>query len=191
MDVRMPIMSGIEATNIIRKELNIETPIIALTANAIKGDNETCFQAGMNDYVSKPYKQDELLSVLYKYKPKDFKKVLENPTVDEEENLVDISRLEISTGNNQDFIRKMIALFIEDTPKQIEIFNEALSSDNWEQISKTAHKIKPSIDYVAVSKLQKQVRVIESGGDDKLFLKEETINFVAKLARLISQLAKI
>ncbi|MFT5601507.1 MAG: PAS domain S-box-containing protein [Flavobacteriales bacterium] len=191
MDVRMPIMNGLEATTIIRKVLNINTPIIALTANAIKGDNETCFKAGMNDYVSKPYKKDELLAVIHKYKPKHFQKDKQNTTSDNEVNLVDISRLEISSGNDKDFIRKMIALFIEDTPKQIEIIKEALQSNNWEQISKTAHKIKPSIDYVSVAKLQDQVRVLESGIADKLIMKKETQNFLLQLELLTSQLKEI
>ncbi len=57
MDLQMPIMGGLEATRIIREERNINTPIIALTANAIKGDMDMCLRAGMNDYMSKPFKQ--------------------------------------------------------------------------------------------------------------------------------------
>ena len=51
MDMQMPVMGGVEASKIIRNELKSSIPIIALTANAIKGDDKICIEAGMNDYV--------------------------------------------------------------------------------------------------------------------------------------------
>ena len=66
MDYQMPVMNGIETTIAIRK-WKIDTPIIALTANAMKGDKEEFIAAGMNDYISKPFNSAELLAVLNKY----------------------------------------------------------------------------------------------------------------------------
>ncbi len=62
MDIEMPVMNGMEATRIIRKQSgpNRQTPIIALTAHAIKGDRERYIRSGMNDYLSKPLNKDEL-----------------------------------------------------------------------------------------------------------------------------------
>lgn len=62
MDMQMPVMGGIEATQIIRKELKLDVPIIALTANAIKGIDKECLDAGMNDYISKPFNHSELFN---------------------------------------------------------------------------------------------------------------------------------
>jgi signal transduction histidine kinase/ActR/RegA family two-component response regulator len=68
MDIHMPLMDGITASSIIRKKLLIETPILALTANVVKGIVEKCLSAGMNGYVSKPFDTDDfyqkILSVL-------------------------------------------------------------------------------------------------------------------------------
>ena len=70
MDVQMPEMDGIEATIQIRKRLSTEKlPIIAMTANAMRGDREACLSAGMNDYVSKPINSIELLNSLKKWIP--------------------------------------------------------------------------------------------------------------------------
>ena len=60
MDLHMPKMGGMEASEIIRNKLNLNTPIIALTANAIVGEAEKCIKAGMNDFISKPFKQIQL-----------------------------------------------------------------------------------------------------------------------------------
>lgn len=62
MDMQMPVMGGIEATKILRKDLKLVTPIIALTASAIKGVDEECFAAGMDDYISKPFNHSELFN---------------------------------------------------------------------------------------------------------------------------------
>jgi signal transduction histidine kinase/DNA-binding response OmpR family regulator len=68
MDIQMPNMDGITATKNIREELDLkELPIIALTANAMKGDREKCLAAGMNDYISKPIEPDELYRTLCKW----------------------------------------------------------------------------------------------------------------------------
>jgi len=71
MDCQMPEMDGFEATKAIRiqssKVHNHNVPIIAMTANAMKGDREECIEAGMNDYLAKPVKKDELAFVLDKW----------------------------------------------------------------------------------------------------------------------------
>jgi CheY-like chemotaxis protein len=68
MDVMMPVMNGVEATEKIRTEKELrEIPIIALTALAMAGDRERCLQAGMNDYISKPVEMKELENMIVKH----------------------------------------------------------------------------------------------------------------------------
>ena len=67
MDVQMPVMGGIEAIELIRKDVDKDIPVIALTAAAMKGDYEQCIASGMNDYLSKPVRYDKLKEVLQKW----------------------------------------------------------------------------------------------------------------------------
>jgi signal transduction histidine kinase/CheY-like chemotaxis protein/ligand-binding sensor domain-containing protein len=67
MDVQMPEMDGLEATKMIRLRNDDQSIIIAMTANAMKSDREECMNAGMNDYMSKPFKIDILVSMLEKW----------------------------------------------------------------------------------------------------------------------------
>lgn len=70
MDCRLPVMDGYEATRRIRQLVGLgDVPIIALTANALHGDRDACLQAGMNDYLAKPFKRHDLQSVLQRWVP--------------------------------------------------------------------------------------------------------------------------
>ncbi len=66
MDMQMPKVNGYEATEMIRKA-KINTPIVALTANAMKGDDKKCYEAGCNSYLAKPVQSEDLVGVLRKY----------------------------------------------------------------------------------------------------------------------------
>jgi CheY-like chemotaxis protein len=66
MDMQMPNMDGLEASVKLR-ELGISTPIIALTANAVKGDMEKCIESGMNDYLSKPVQKKGIIEKIEKW----------------------------------------------------------------------------------------------------------------------------
>lgn len=65
MDIQMPIMDGYQATRKMRDVLRLSTPVIAMTANALAGERQRCIQAGMNDYITKPFKTQELLDKIH------------------------------------------------------------------------------------------------------------------------------
>jgi two-component system sensor histidine kinase/response regulator len=67
MDIQMPVMDGLETTRLIRKQATKQPIIIALTANAMQGDQEECLAAGMDDYLSQPIKLDELVTAIQKW----------------------------------------------------------------------------------------------------------------------------
>ncbi|MCF8298076.1 MAG: response regulator [Saprospiraceae bacterium] len=68
MDIKMPNLDGVSATIKIRKELKmLDLPIVALTANSTQQDKDNCFNAGMNDFITKPLLPEKLCKILEKY----------------------------------------------------------------------------------------------------------------------------
>lgn len=176
MDMNMPKMGGVEASLIIRNELKIETPIIALTANAINGDSEKCFEAGMNGYLSKPYHQIDLNQILTKWIKLDKNSI--------EEKVINLSKLE--EMGDPAFLEKMVNLFLVETKKDISIIKIAIAESNFKQIRLTAHKIKPSINYICITRLFNEVKAIEICSDDTLL--EKTKTFIDDLELVLKQL---
>ena len=81
MDVQMPEMDGITATKIIRKEINQDIPIIAMTAHAMQGDKDKCLAAGMNDYMTKPIDVEHFYHTLEKWLPENENKIVKEQSV--------------------------------------------------------------------------------------------------------------
>ncbi len=64
MDIQMPVMDGYRATQVIRNELQLTIPIIAMTAHAMAGERDKCLSLGMNDYLSKPFQREQLIKII-------------------------------------------------------------------------------------------------------------------------------
>jgi len=142
MDIQMPILDGISATQIIRKELKINTPIIAQTANTVQKDIDACYEAGVLDYISKPFTISELnrkiafnLDIGLKNKKTKLK--------DRAPQSLHSSVLSLVNGNKE-FASKILQVFSEDTPKNIKSLKKAFSAKDEIQINKIGHKIKSS-----------------------------------------------
>ena len=179
MDIQMPEMGGIEATQIIRKELNISTPIIAVTANALKGDREIYLEAGMDDYVSKPFEQNILYTKICKYitinsSTKEVKNETTNLTTMEKESvqLYNLSEITKISGGDKAFTKQMITIFLEQVPQSLLQINQANQEKNFERIKSVAHQIKPSIDIMQIEELKKEVRFIEENAANQTNLKQ-------------------
>lgn len=162
MDVQMPVMDGLEATARIRQEVNKTIPIIALTANAIKGESKRCLDAGMNDYVSKPFEEEELIRKIGFWLGKEVSTLAGTSTTHEVKELYSLSKLNEIGRGNKDFIKKMISLFIDQTPAATDSIKSAYTSNDFSKVKAVAHRIKPSIDNMEIHSLKSEIRQIES-----------------------------
>jgi CheY-like chemotaxis protein/HPt (histidine-containing phosphotransfer) domain-containing protein len=159
MDVQMPEMGGFEATALVRDREREEvsrrhTPIIALTAHAMKGDRERCLQAGMDAYVSKPIREQELFQameqVLRTYAPERFTPSAEaEPSLAEEPTMLpvvyDLNEALARCGGDRGLLRELIDLFLADMPQQMSQLRTAIDEQNDEVIYRLAHTVKGAV----------------------------------------------
>lgn len=193
MDKQMPIMDGLQATKTIRTQLKSKVPIIALTANVIKGVIATCLHAGMNDYISKPFEPEilfhKIASVLQLEKSitENLSSELPKTKIDTKQQLLDLSKLSEMMNNEQELVQRMLAKFNKLTPDFIQELNECFNSKKWEELSRTAHKIKPSINLLGIDALYSDFQQLEDNAllDDKIHLIPKTMNKINKLMPVV------
>jgi CheY-like chemotaxis protein/HPt (histidine-containing phosphotransfer) domain-containing protein len=153
MDVQMPEMDGLDATRHIRDKqsavLNHSIPIIAMTAHAMQGDRETCLEAGMNDYISKPVHPQTLMDALEKWL---LHKTTATQTWSESSVRVSIEEQSLpvfdKSGmverlmNDEDLIKMVVEGYIGDMPLQIEAMNGYIKAGDFTGVERQAHTIK-------------------------------------------------
>jgi CheY-like chemotaxis protein len=186
MDVQMPEMDGIQATVNIRNledPLISTIPIIAITANCQQEDLLKYAEAGMDDYLAKPIVEAHLLdSILSNSGPS----ILNNFAGSSSKNkLYDLTMIQSVSGGDKAFIKKMILLFIETVPQNVQELVDASERKNWEQVSKMAHKLKSTIDSMGIRTIHDQIRSVEMNAKNQEHL-ELMPNMVRQIESVVS-----
>ncbi len=179
MDLQMPIMGGERATEIIRNDLKIDTPIIALTANAFLKELEKCIALGMNNYIIKPFEEIHFLKII-------IKEITKKQQLNEDVQLYNLTRLYEMANGNSDFVPNMLKLFLSLVPKSIELINDSSKKNDIETIRKTAHKIKPSINNLGIVSLKEDILILEKW-DEQNHSNEELKNALNNVCTVINQ----
>jgi len=175
MDVMMPEMDGIEATTIIRRmpEPCSKIPIIAVTANAIKTDQELCLRAGMNDYISKPYQANDLLDKLFDNIGSDY--TCDRET-DNEPQKYDIETMQdnqlpwmaekvlkkLAEDTSEELLPEMVKIFIDEMNRRFKSIQIAYERKLINEIANEAHALKSSAGTYGALKLQSVAKSIDS-----------------------------
>jgi signal transduction histidine kinase/DNA-binding response OmpR family regulator len=163
MDCQMPDMDGYEATARVRKAEGTtrHTTIIAMTANAMKGDREKCLVAGMDDYISKPLNVTELLGVITRHmsagipdnadaKVACSERSGETPDIDN--SVLEEMRL-LADEHDPVFLDTIIQLFLDETPTRIAALAEAAASQNILALKAGAHRLRGSCRQLGMKKM--------------------------------------
>jgi CheY-like chemotaxis protein/HPt (histidine-containing phosphotransfer) domain-containing protein len=206
MDLRMPEMSGVDTTKLIR-EMGINIPVIALTASAVIGAKEMMLEAGMNDYLWKPIVKTELVHMLKKWipaekllDPSQEKNVSDNEETDEEhkefwEKVNQIEEIDLQTGldrvdDQKDVYEKSLEFMIKEIEKCERNLGEFLSANNLQQFSIAAHGMKGSLANIGAMELSKEAYTLEKAADkmDNNFCVKNLPSFLTELNELCEKL---
>ncbi len=157
MDWQMPEMDGLEATRHIRK-LPTDVrhiPIIALTANANAGFREACLEAGANDYLSKPYTEDSLSTLLSQLLP-------HHRSTPSQEPLLDFSALHARYPSNPGLVNELATVFISTTEATLEALRHGIAERDAEYCRKEAHALRGAAASVLATTIQDSAHRIET-----------------------------
>jgi PAS domain S-box-containing protein len=176
MDIQMPEMDGYETTKEIRKlkSLASKIPIIAMTAHATSEIEEKALNAGMNDYISKPFNPKKLyckITNTIKNNLVDLeKKMLLKKTKSNE--LIDITYLKEVCLGDQEMLLFLIQLYIDNLEAFLITSKKGINKEDFEIIYKAAHKIKPNVIIVGNKELQSKIDLIHDLSKEKKELSE-------------------
>ncbi len=164
-DVQMPEMDGLEATRrILERWPQGQRPwIVAMTAEAMSGDRERCLAAGMNDYVAKPIRVDELVAAI-KRTPRRATAEAERPAHAHADGAIDrhvLERLAEGVGGDAQFVTDLIAQFADDAPGLVEAARAGLDQADAQAVRRAAHTLKSNAATFGASALADRSRELE------------------------------
>ncbi len=198
MDVQMPVMDGFQTTRAIRsREIDTENhiPIVAMTAYAMKEDRDKCRQAGMDDYISKPFRPDDIVAVIERLVEKGSipeiillpavagqSEATATPPPDETLHIFNRKTLVERLGNQEDLIPAMLELCIEAVDYHLPDLEQAIAAADYTAVADHAHAIKGVSGNVSLDRVSAAARSLEDDAlagrtekllDDVALLREE------------------
>ncbi len=185
MDIQMPVLNGFDAARKLR-EMGVSVPMIALTANAIQGEREKCMASGMDDYISKPFVEEQFLASIDNCLRGAALKITQIETATDKGPLYDLTKLKAMSRGNAAFVQKMMRIFCEQAPQMVDEMIAACEEDDFDRVAAVAHKIKPSIDNLDIHDLIQRIRDVEKAAKEHV-KKSLLLNQLNEMSRLVKK----
>jgi len=174
MDCQMPVMNGYEATRKIRAA-GINTPIIAVTASALAEERKKCLDCGMNDLITKPFKQSDIYMMIERHLGVG-KELMEgtdkgvriNPNEYVDEPIFDYKAAVSIFLGNEDTVRNLMEIQIEKMEEDLNLIRKAVSSKDWKSLSKIAHTMRGSCGNMAMLRCASIAKNLEIAANNDL-----------------------
>ncbi|SDJ72587.1 Signal transduction histidine kinase [Pedobacter sp. ok626] len=146
MDIQMPQMDGYTAAQQIREVLKLDIPIIAMTAHAMAGEREKCLSRGMNEYISKPIKEEELFKLIANFglHNSDQTRVTVAETISNFK-FINLTYMRSISGGNVTFEKTVTQQFIDNVPNHLQQLIAAYQKNDFPTVKMRAHDFKTSI----------------------------------------------
>ncbi len=189
LDLQMPVMNGYETALYIRHELGLDIPIIAMTATALKGDQEKCKQVGMNDFMLKPFDFNDLYKRLIALLYNEAVVPIKDTKNEEVEKLYDLTLLE--ELDDKESLLEVLELFLQNTPIEIKELTAFADQQNWDGVFRAAHKIKGAVSILQATKLSLLLGALEANAreeNDLLLVMEQVATAIEMYTVLEKQL---
>jgi signal transduction histidine kinase/CheY-like chemotaxis protein len=169
MDCQMPVMDGFEATSIIRAlpEPRGSLPIVALTANAMQGDEQRCLSHGMNDFLAKPFTLEQLRTLLARWLPSGPVNAVtdQSPARAETVDAINLRALEsmraLDPAGGLGVMKRIVTLFLQSADQQLQRVEQAMQAGDMPQLKRTAHALKSGAGNVGAEQLAALYRQLE------------------------------
>nr|WP_295925483.1 response regulator [uncultured Dyadobacter sp.] len=199
MDIQMPVMDGYTAIKEIRQHISSTIPIITMTAHAMVGEKEECLSIGANSYISKPFKESELLYTIAhlgnkdNYDPPQPKEPAQ-PSNKMTDTILNLDYLAEITGGDKELRDELIALFEKDSQNQLSYIAEASAANDTERLRQTIHKFRSSLFSVGMLNTANQYKELEATlkqGTWTADLSEKLVQLKAESELGLSQLKKL
>jgi CheY-like chemotaxis protein len=169
MDVQMPDMDGLEATRIIRhreRQTGQHTPIVAMTAHAMKGDRDKCLASGMDGYVSKPVRMQELYDAIRPFADRTQPRSTETPPARDSRTEIDWNAALESTGGDARLLREVAQEALRELPRLSLQLSQAISNLNAPVVQRIAHTIKGTVRMFGAEHVGQLAESIETRARD-------------------------
>jgi len=199
MDVQMPVMDGFQATAAIRANPNwADLPVLAMTAHAMKGDRELCLAAGMNDYITKPVRLEDIRTMVTKWvRPCISYDLSERASADEARenpaqgdsmspNPSDLEQAMTNLDGDRELFDEVLTVFLDSIPGLLGELREACTNTDPKRLRAAAHSLKGSAANICAEPTRRIAAQLEEVGTQ-----DEVISASSLLSELEKQLDRL